>query len=46
MHGSGISHFAWFFENFITKCGGKTDVMICETGELRTNSQDMKEAVS
>lgn len=74
-HGSGISHFAWFFENFITKCGGKTDVigmsyypywtssydgdcienvaynlnkmasqygkdvMICETGELESNSQ-------
>ena len=26
-HGSGISHFAWFFENFITECGGKTDVI-------------------
>ena len=26
-HGSGIAHFAWFFENFITKCGGKTDVI-------------------
>lgn len=26
-HGSGVSHFAWFFENFITKCGGKTDVI-------------------
>lgn len=74
-HGSGISHFAWFFENFIKKCGGKTDVigmsyypywtssydgdcienvaynlnkmasqygkdvMICETGELESNSQ-------
>ena len=26
-HGSGISHFEWFFSNFITKCGGKTDVV-------------------
>lgn len=26
-HGSGVSHFDWFFENFITKCGGKTDVI-------------------
>lgn len=26
-HGSGVSHFAWFFENFITQCGGKTDVI-------------------
>jgi len=26
-HGSGVGHFAWFFENFITKCGGKTDVI-------------------
>lgn len=26
-HGSGIAHFKWFFENFITKCGGKTDVI-------------------
>lgn len=26
-HGSGISHFSWFFENFITQCGGKTDVI-------------------
>lgn len=26
-HGSGVEHFEWFFENFITKCGGKTDVI-------------------
>ena len=26
-HGSGILHFEWFFSNFITKCGGKTDVV-------------------
>lgn len=26
-HGSGIAHFSWFFENFITTCGGKTDVI-------------------
>lgn len=26
-HGSGIAHFKWFFENFITNCGGKTDVI-------------------
>lgn len=26
-HGSGISHFEWFFRNFITECGGKTDVI-------------------
>lgn len=26
-HGGGIEHFEWFFSNFITECGGKTDVI-------------------
>ena len=26
-HGGGIGHYEWFFENFLTKCGGKTDVI-------------------
>ena len=25
--GSGILHFEWFFSNFITKCGGKTNII-------------------
>lgn len=26
-HGGGVEHFEWFFSNFLTKCGGKTDVI-------------------
>lgn len=26
-HGGGIEHFEWFFSNFLTECGGKTDVI-------------------
>ena len=26
-HGAGVSHYNWFFDNFITQCGGKTDVI-------------------
>lgn len=26
-HGAGVSHYNWFFDNFITQNGGKTDVI-------------------
>ena len=39
-HGSGIAHFAWFFENFITKCGGKTDVIGMSYYPYWTSSYD------
>lgn len=39
-HGSGVSHFAWFFENFITKCGGKTDVIGMSYYPYWTSSYD------
>lgn len=39
-HGSGIAHFEWFFENFITECGGKTDVIGMSYYPYWTSSYD------
>lgn len=39
-HGSGVSHFAWFFKNFITECGGKTDVIGMSYYPYWTSSYD------
>ncbi len=39
-HGSGISHFEWFFENFISECGGKTDVIGMSYYPYWTSSYD------